>query len=349
MNKLDFSVVVCCYRGESTIKMCLNSLIQQNYSKSKYEIIIVNDGSIDNSLKIIKSVIRNNNDKNLKIKLIDKNNAGLSLARNSGLNMARGDIIVYIDEDAVAEKNYLKEIDNAFNKNESINCVGGAVELLNKDNRFASFLHYSIFNWYMRSPETVIGTNMAFKKAFLDALGGFIPEFTRRGDESAFFAKAGKMLKIYITGKAVVYHLQPYKMISWLKTRRENGYYSAIISKLLKKEVSPLIFYIRSFFIFLHLVLIPILLLISVCAPNILILFLSIYILMIVKRYFYSNSILGPIFLLKNNKARSNNNIEYLYLPLIIILGCFYSDYGHIHATINLIGKNYNDYFTDNK
>jgi len=340
MDKIEISVIVCCYRGESTIKLCLESLIHQDYSKFKYEIIIVNDGAIDNSLQIIKATIRNNSEDNLKITLINKNNGGLSLARNSGLNIARGDKIVYIDEDAVADKKFLKQIAYAFSENESINCVGGAVELLNKDNSFASLLHYSIFSWYMRSSKAVIGTNMAFKKYFLDSIGGFIPEFTRRGDESALFAKAGNKLKILVNRKAIVYHMQPFEIKEWLRSRRENGYYSAIISKLIRKRATPLFYYIRTLFVFLHLVFIPTLFLISFFIPNMSSFLLSVYLIMLIKRYLYSNAIIGPVYLLKNTKVRNNKILEYLYLPVIIILGCFYSDYGHIHATINLMKKN---------
>ena len=349
MKKLDFTIVVCCYRGENTIEMCLNSLIHQNYSNTKYEIIVVNDGAIDNSLKIIKLVISNNIDNNLKIKLIDKKNEGLSIARNTGLKICEGDIVVYIDEDAVAEKNYLNEIFNVFNLNKSTNCVGGTVELLNKDNRLASLLHYSVFNWYMRSPGTVIGTNMAFKKEFLNSIGGFIPEFTRRGDETALFAKAGKKLKISKGEKAIVYHMQPFQMIEWLRTRRENGYFSAIITKLLIKETNPIIFYIRSIFKLLHIIFIPILIITLVFSKNIFFFLLVIYILMFLKRYIYSNALLGPIYFLQKNKIRDFSIIEILCLPLIIISGCFYSDFGYIHATIELVGKKNNKYFSDNK
>ena len=55
---MDLSIIICCYRGEKTIQECLNSLCSQSYNNQKYEVIIVDDDSIDNSSERINSFLK---------------------------------------------------------------------------------------------------------------------------------------------------------------------------------------------------------------------------------------------------------------------------------------------------
>ena len=87
------SVIVPVYNTEKYIKKCIESIINQTYKD--IEIIIVNDGSEDNSEKIIESYI----DKNVNIIYLKKENGGLSDARNYGLKRATGDYICFVDSD----------------------------------------------------------------------------------------------------------------------------------------------------------------------------------------------------------------------------------------------------------
>ncbi len=85
------------YNAESTIKTCIDSVLKQTY-KGKVEIIVVNDGSKDNSHVIVEELIRTNN-ANIHIQLINKENGGVSSARNIGLYSARGEYIALLDAD----------------------------------------------------------------------------------------------------------------------------------------------------------------------------------------------------------------------------------------------------------
>jgi len=88
------SVIVPIYNVESYIEDCLTSIDKQNYQN--YEVILVNDGSTDNTVDIVKAFIVN---KTLKFKLFDKKNGGLSDARNFGLSKAQGEFVIFIDSD----------------------------------------------------------------------------------------------------------------------------------------------------------------------------------------------------------------------------------------------------------
>jgi glycosyltransferase involved in cell wall biosynthesis len=91
------SVIIPMYNAESTIKTCIDSVLKQTY-KGKVEIIVVNDGSKDNSHVIVEELIRTNN-ANINIQLINKENGGVSSARNIGIYSARGEYIALLDAD----------------------------------------------------------------------------------------------------------------------------------------------------------------------------------------------------------------------------------------------------------
>lgn len=102
-NKL-ISIVVPVYNVEKYIEKCIVSIINQTYTN--IEIIIVNDGTKDNSLEVIKKYI--NNDK--RIRVINQENAGLSEARNTGIKNALGQYILFVDSDDFIDKKMVEKM-----------------------------------------------------------------------------------------------------------------------------------------------------------------------------------------------------------------------------------------------
>lgn len=97
-NKILVSVVIPMYNAETTILKCIESVIHQ-LPESQMEIVIVNDGSTDNSLNIVDQYVKGNNITN--INLITQSNGGASKARNTGIRAARYDHIALIDSDDI--------------------------------------------------------------------------------------------------------------------------------------------------------------------------------------------------------------------------------------------------------
>lgn len=97
---MDISIIVPVYNVEAYLKECLNSLLNQDFN-GEYEIVCVNDGSTDNSLKILKEYEQIND----KIVLIDQKNKGLSGARNTGFKNAKGKYIMFLDSDDYLKHN----------------------------------------------------------------------------------------------------------------------------------------------------------------------------------------------------------------------------------------------------
>lgn len=99
------SVVVPVYNVERYIERCLKSLAQQDFNAG-YEIIIVNDGTKDNSMAIAEKYARDYS----YFRIITQENAGLSSARNTGLINARGDYIAFVDSDDFVAPDYISEM-----------------------------------------------------------------------------------------------------------------------------------------------------------------------------------------------------------------------------------------------
>ena len=104
------SVIINVYNGEKYIKKCLDSVISQTYKD--LEILIINDGSIDNTLSICESY------KDKRIKIITTENSGLSMSRNVGLDKAKGDYIYFVDADDFIELDTIEYLYNLCKKYE---------------------------------------------------------------------------------------------------------------------------------------------------------------------------------------------------------------------------------------
>ncbi len=98
------SLIIPCYNAERSLEKCLDSVTQQSYSH--LEIIIVDDGSTDNSSKIYVEFQRRDE----RIKIFHQNNSGVSKARNKGVKAATGDYICFVDSDDWVEPDYCAEL-----------------------------------------------------------------------------------------------------------------------------------------------------------------------------------------------------------------------------------------------
>ena len=103
------SVIVPVYGVEKYIEKCISSIVNQTYSD--LEIIIVDDGTKDNSIKIVESKF-----KDKRIKIYHKENGGLASARNYGIKKATGDYLLFVDSDDFIELNCIEDMYNEIKK-----------------------------------------------------------------------------------------------------------------------------------------------------------------------------------------------------------------------------------------
>lgn len=112
-NIIKVSVIVPVYNVELYLNRCIESIVTQTYTN--LEIILVDDGSTDNSGKLCDEWARKDN----RIKVVHKKNAGLGFARNTGLDHANGDYVVYIDSDDYVAENMIETLLTALTKNKA--------------------------------------------------------------------------------------------------------------------------------------------------------------------------------------------------------------------------------------
>ena len=172
MQNIDITIIVCAYNGESTIFPCIKSLLDQSKIKpNKYEIIVVDDGSEDNTKNITKNILSESKNTDPLFSYILIEHSGLSIARNVGLFYAKAPIVAYIDQDAIAHTNWIFELLSSWKNNFTADVIGGNVKTRNKTSAVAVFLNAVYYSQMLSNG--IIGTNMSFKKNRLINIGAF--------------------------------------------------------------------------------------------------------------------------------------------------------------------------------
>ncbi len=190
------SIVVPTCNRLPHLKKCVEALLQLSYHK--FEIIIVNDASTDDTKKWLSNL------KNQGIKVIHNQKAlGASDARNAGIMAAKYPIIAFTDDDCLPHRSWLKELARGFSKPE-ITFVIGATHYRKKNYR-GHFPERLVSNPKAHWPMTC---NIAYRKSVLTQLGGFDPFFFNYHNEDSELAiravAAGH--KFARAAKAVVFH-----------------------------------------------------------------------------------------------------------------------------------------------
>lgn len=116
-DELLISIIVPVYNCEEYIEECIKSISKQTYEN--IEIIIVNDGSKDNSLNIIKKISNQDN----RIKYIDKKNEGANIARKVGIEASNGKYVMFVDSDDWIDYQTINELVSIINKNPNIDMI----------------------------------------------------------------------------------------------------------------------------------------------------------------------------------------------------------------------------------
>jgi GT2 family glycosyltransferase len=170
------SVVVCTHNGAKTIRECCEGLSRLEYPD--FEVIVVDDGSSDDS----KSIAREYG-----YRVISTDHGGLSNARNVGWKAATGTIVAYLDDDAYPDPHWLAYLAASF-LNSRHGGIGGPNITPPADGAIADCVANSPGNptHVLLSDEIaehIPGCNMAFRKAALEAVGGFDTQFRVAGDD----------------------------------------------------------------------------------------------------------------------------------------------------------------------
>jgi glycosyltransferase involved in cell wall biosynthesis len=221
---VKISAIICTYNGEKFLSKTLDSLKQQSLDKNDYEIVVVDNNSTDATASITKSFMTDYPELNMQYALQVK--AGLSYARNKGIEVAKGAVIVFIDDDAQANTDFLAAHLQVYTTYPNAAGSGGKV--------IADYYNGETPEWistYIDGLISVIdlgdvvkqfqgkypiGCNMGFKRSVVQEMGGFNTEITYRSDEKFVFLQLQKnKYDIYYTPNAIAYHHIPAQRLTY--------------------------------------------------------------------------------------------------------------------------------------
>lgn len=197
MNNPLVSVIVPTYNNAKLITKCVNSILNQNFNK--FELILVDDCSKDNTLDILKKF----KDKRLKLLKTPKN-SGSALARNIGIDNSKGKYIFFIDGDCIASQNWIKEGLRIFKKERCLG-VEGKIYYVSKNYKPTA----SDDTVYVNKGGGFLTGNIAYTKEILKKVNGFDKNLIRMQDRDLGL-KVSKHGKISFSSKMIVTHQKFY-------------------------------------------------------------------------------------------------------------------------------------------
>jgi len=202
-SSILLSVVICSYNRASHIRTALESIKNQTYDANAYELIVINNNSTDNTEDICIDFEAHKG--SLQYVYAVETKQGLSCARNKGIQLARGKYISFIDDDAIAQTNYVEQIISAFETYPDFEALGGKVIPKFPNNIEPAWMSKylnglvakvdmgdSVSQFTNKYP---VGCNMAFRKKVFDEIGMFNEDLTFRNDDKFIFLQIKKAHK----------------------------------------------------------------------------------------------------------------------------------------------------------
>ncbi len=119
------SVLICTYNREKYIANLLESIAANDFPKNDYEIILVDNNCTDNTHAVCQTFAAKHTD--VRFRYTTEHEQGLSAARNKAIKEAKGNILVYIDDDALIDPWYLRTVDSFMSEHPQISAVGGPI------------------------------------------------------------------------------------------------------------------------------------------------------------------------------------------------------------------------------
>lgn len=199
---MKISVIIPMYNSKDTIQSTVESALNQTYAES-IEIIIINDGSVDESEKIVENIILNN-ETNRTIRLINKKNGGVSSARNKGIKEANGEWIALLDSDDIWLPEKLQKQVDEIEKNSNIKFIGTnrnneTYPYFNKNrsNVYTINVKEMLFKWWPSTPTVM------FQKSIFFEVGGY-DEKLKGAEDADFWLRCVEKYDIYVLNEFLV-------------------------------------------------------------------------------------------------------------------------------------------------
>ena len=211
------SIIIPAYNAQVTIANCIEACLRQTYPD--VEVIVVDDGSMDNTSRIVSS---------FSVNYMRQTNQGPAAARNRGAKEATGELLAFTDADCIPARDWVESLVAALD--DAVVGVGGTYDIANRDSLLARMVHEEIIERHKRFGDDVdfLGSfNVMYRRKAFDAIGGFDTAFPKASGEDNDLAyrliDQGGHLRF--TQKAVVAHHHPERLGHYLRTQMAHGYW----------------------------------------------------------------------------------------------------------------------------
>lgn len=224
------SVMVPAHNEAVVIEKTVKSLLNLSYPKDRYEIIVINDNSSDNSAEILKRIQDNNKDRNLIVINTDSVNGGKgkSNSLNIGFEKSKGELLAIYDADNTPEKNALKYLVQTILEDDKLGAVIGKFRCRNKNvNLLTKFINIETltFQWMAQAGRwqlfnlcTIPGTNFVIRRSIIEGMGGWDTKAVTEDTEISFrMYRMG--YKIKFMPKAITWEQEPQTLNVWIRQR----------------------------------------------------------------------------------------------------------------------------------
>ncbi|MBC8204347.1 MAG: glycosyltransferase [FCB group bacterium] len=240
MNNIPkYSVVIPSYNNAKILPEILDALLKQEGSEEA-EVIVVDDGSKDNTEEIVKDY---------PVRYFKKPNGGPASARNVGIKESKGDIVLFIDSDCVPQPGWLKAMTQPF-ENDKIDGVKG-IYITRQKSITARFIQLEFEERYQKLSKLeyidfIDSYSAAFRKEKLIEVGGFDESFPKADNEDVdlSYKLAGIGCKMVFQPSAVVQHTHPDDLIMYIKVKYSRAFWRSAVyikhpRKALKDSYTP--------------------------------------------------------------------------------------------------------------
>lgn len=185
------SIVIPCFNVQNTVLETLDSIEQQTYPY--YEIILINDGSVDNTERILLEYAKCKDN----IKVLSQANNGQASARNKGLEMANGEFVVFVDADDKLHPDFLAECISVFLSDSSVNIVYTEMQTFERENSIYNLREFKVEEFLITN---CIPVYCMVRCNHLESIGGFDVNMTNNEDWECWIRLyktfKGKVVKI---------------------------------------------------------------------------------------------------------------------------------------------------------
>ena len=169
---ITVSIVIPAYNAEQYLGETIESVLAQTFDD--FELLIIDDGSTDNTAEIV----RNYSFKDNRVKLRSQQNQGVSIARNTGIKLAKGEYIAFLDSDDKWLPNKLAVHIEHFNQDSNLGASFGKVEFLTSDGQLTGHLSNSLLTgikpeYLLYENPTITTSNIVVRREVFEQVGGF--------------------------------------------------------------------------------------------------------------------------------------------------------------------------------